>query len=65
MTPAATQTDHIQLGKIVLFGDMINWCIMNRLAPDVIALDDRDMIATGRAKGHKHADRGHARDQSS
>ena len=34
-----------QLGKVVAFRDMINWCIMNPLEGKALALDDPKMIA--------------------
>jgi len=34
-----------QLGGVVAFRDMINWCIMNPLEGEKLALDDRQMIA--------------------
>lgn len=34
-----------QLGKVAVLGEMINWCIMNPLEADALALDDADMIA--------------------
>ncbi len=34
-----------QLGKVVTLGDMINWCIINPLEGDKLALDDPKMIA--------------------
>ena len=34
-----------QLGKVSVLGEMINWCIMNPLESDPLALDDPDMVA--------------------
>ena len=34
-----------QLGRVVAFSEMINWCIMNPLEGQTLALDDRQMIA--------------------
>jgi cytochrome c len=34
-----------QLGKVAVLSEMINWCIMNPLQSDPLALDDPDMIA--------------------
>ena len=34
-----------QLGRVVAFREMINWCIMNPLVGETLALDDRQMIA--------------------
>jgi len=34
-----------QLGRVVAFPEMINWCIMNPLEGKTLALDDRQMIA--------------------
>jgi thiosulfate dehydrogenase len=34
-----------QLGGVVAFRDMINWCLMNPLEGEKLALDDRQMIA--------------------
>jgi thiosulfate dehydrogenase len=34
-----------QLGRVVAFREMINWCIMNPLEGETLALDDRQMIA--------------------
>jgi len=34
-----------QLGKVVAFRDMINWCIMNPLEGEKLALDDPRMVA--------------------
>ncbi len=34
-----------QLGKVAVLGEMINWCIMNPLESDPLALDSADMIA--------------------
>lgn len=34
-----------QLGKVAVLGEMINWCIMNPLEAEALALDDADMIA--------------------
>jgi cytochrome c len=34
-----------QLGRVVAFREMINWCIMNPLEGQTLALDDRQMIA--------------------
>jgi cytochrome c len=33
-----------QLGKVAVLGEMINWCIMNPLESDTLALDDPDMV---------------------
>ncbi len=33
-----------QLGKVVVLGEMINWCIMNPLESEPLALDDPDMV---------------------
>ncbi len=33
-----------QLGKVAVLGEMINWCIMNPLESDPLALDDPDMV---------------------
>ena len=34
-----------QLGKVAVLGEMINWCIMNPLESEPLALDDPDMVA--------------------
>ena len=34
-----------QLGKVVVLGEMINWCIMNPLESEPLALDDPSMVA--------------------
>ncbi|MBE9538085.1 MAG: cytochrome C [Proteobacteria bacterium] len=34
-----------QLGKVVVLGEMINWCIMNPLEADALPLDDAVMVA--------------------
>jgi len=34
-----------QLGEVVVLGEMINWCIMNPLESDPLALDGADMAA--------------------
>ena len=34
-----------QLGKVALLGEMINWCIMNPLESEPLALDSDEMIA--------------------
>ncbi len=34
-----------QLGKVVVLGEMINWCIMNPLESQVLSLDDPTMVA--------------------
>ena len=34
-----------QLGRVVALREMINWCIMNPLEGETLALDDRQMIA--------------------
>jgi thiosulfate dehydrogenase len=34
-----------QLGKVAVLGEMINWCIMNPLEAEALALDDADMVA--------------------
>ena len=34
-----------QLGKVVVLGEMINWCIENPLESDPLALDDPRMVA--------------------
>ncbi len=34
-----------QLGRVATFREMINWCIMNPLEGETLALDDRQMIA--------------------
>jgi cytochrome c len=34
-----------QLGKVVALGEMINWCIMNPLESEPLALDDPRMTA--------------------
>jgi len=34
-----------QLGRVVAFREMINWCIMNPLEGETLALDDSRMIA--------------------
>lgn len=34
-----------QLGRVVALRDMINWCILNPLEGDMLALDDPRMIA--------------------
>jgi thiosulfate dehydrogenase len=34
-----------QLGKVVAFRDMINWCLMNPLEGEMLALDSAEMIA--------------------
>lgn len=33
-----------QLGKVAVLGEMINWCIMNPLESDPLALDDPGMV---------------------
>lgn len=35
----------VQLGKVAVLGEMINWCIMNPLESNPLALDDPDMVA--------------------
>ena len=34
-----------QLGKVAVLGEMINWCIMNPLESDPLALDEASMTA--------------------
>jgi len=34
-----------QLGKVIALRDMINWCILNPLEGEPLALDDPDMVA--------------------
>jgi len=34
-----------QLGRVVVLGEMINWCIMNPLESAALALDDSSMVA--------------------
>jgi thiosulfate dehydrogenase len=34
-----------QLGRVVAFRDMVNWCILNPLEGEMLPLDDRRMIA--------------------
>jgi len=34
-----------QLGKVAVLGEMINWCIMNPLESEPLALDSPDMVA--------------------
>jgi thiosulfate dehydrogenase len=34
-----------QLGRVIAFRDMINWCLMNPLEGEALALDDPKMIA--------------------
>jgi len=34
-----------QLGRVAVLGEMINWCIMNPLESDPLALDSADMVA--------------------
>ena len=34
-----------QLGRVVVLGEMINWCIMNPLESEALALDDPSMVA--------------------
>ena len=34
-----------QLGGVVAFRDMVNWCIQNPLEGETLALDDKQMIA--------------------
>ena len=34
-----------QLGGVVAFRDMVNWCILNPLEGEELALDDKQMIA--------------------
>ena len=34
-----------QLGRVVAFRDMVNWCLMNPLEGETLALDDPQMIA--------------------
>ncbi len=34
-----------QLGKVAVLGEMINWCIMNPLESEPLALDSDEMIA--------------------
>ncbi|MFN2309675.1 MAG: cytochrome C [Gammaproteobacteria bacterium] len=34
-----------QLGRVAVLGEMINWCIMNPLEAEALALDDADMVA--------------------
>ena len=34
-----------QLGRVVVLGEMINWCIMNPLESEPLALDDPSMVA--------------------
>lgn len=33
-----------QLGKVAVLGEMVNWCIMNPLESDALALDDPDLV---------------------
>jgi cytochrome c len=33
-----------QLGKVAVLGEMINWCIMNPLESEKLALDEPDMV---------------------
>ena len=40
-----------QLGGVVAFRDMINWCIMNPLEGQKLALDDDQMIALAQHDG--------------
>jgi thiosulfate dehydrogenase len=34
-----------QLGRVVVMGEMINWCIMNPLESEALALDDSSLVA--------------------
>ncbi len=34
-----------QLGRVAVLGEMINWCIMNPLEGEALALDDPSMVA--------------------
>ncbi|TPD62046.1 cytochrome C [Emcibacter nanhaiensis] len=34
-----------QIGRVVVFGEMINWCIINPLEGKALALDDETLIA--------------------
>jgi thiosulfate dehydrogenase len=34
-----------QLGRVAVLGEMINWCIMNPLESEALALDDSSMVA--------------------
>ena len=34
-----------QLGKVAVLAEMINWCIMNPLESETLALDDSSMVA--------------------
>jgi len=34
-----------QLGRVAVLGEMINWCIMNPLESEPLALDDPSMVA--------------------
>ena len=34
-----------QLGRVVAFREMVNWCILNPLEGETLALDDKQMIA--------------------
>ena len=34
-----------QLGRVVVLGEMINWCIMNPLESEPLGLDDPSMVA--------------------
>jgi len=34
-----------QIGRVVVLGEMINWCIMNPLEGAALALDDSSMVA--------------------
>ena len=34
-----------QLGKVVVLGEMVNWCIMNPLESDALPLDAPSMVA--------------------
>ena len=34
-----------QMGRVVVLGEMINWCIMNPLEGEALALDDPTMVA--------------------
>jgi thiosulfate dehydrogenase len=33
------------MGRVVVLGEMINWCIMNPLEGEALALDDPAMVA--------------------
>ncbi len=34
-----------QLGKVAVLGEMVNWCLMNPLESEALALDDPTMVA--------------------